>query len=271
MHTNEGSVLPDGSRARHTPSHLARTARRRSMVPSGRRGARGDPQSLFQYTTLARSPMAGVDGVLTATAQISFQAAEHGDLRDVDRVLTELAGDPRPESRAWQLALEAVRWSFDPSRGPAPRLDAGQGPRFCASRRANSLSSLHRDGASRILLIRSAPSRRRGSGLHTELDAGRAAPLEVAVMWPLPRPCSGGASSSENWRVWTRRRRQSPMRHRARRTVRGPCRGDGRVGPCSWLSRREAWSEAIELGAAQAARAWPRRRLFHTERIPTAA
>ncbi|HVY37182.1 MAG TPA: helix-turn-helix transcriptional regulator [Polyangia bacterium] len=71
--------------------------------------------------------MAGVDGVLTAIARVSYQAAEHGDLREVDRVMAELdaaeAASPPAgaEARAWRLALETIRWSFDPSRGRAPR------------------------------------------------------------------------------------------------------------------------------------------------------
>jgi hypothetical protein len=133
--------------------------------------------------------MAGVDGVLTATAQISFQAAEHGDRRDVDRVLTELTGDPRPESRAWQMALEAVRWSFDLSRGPAPRLDAardlGSAPaaapilcRVCTVMERVAFCSFDRPLLSEWI------------GLHTKLDAdARAAgspadlALATALLW----------------------------------------------------------------------------------------
>lgn len=64
--------------------------------------------------------MAGVDGVLTAAARMSFQSAEHGDLRSVDALASRLSGSLAPEERAWGMALEAVRWSFDPGRGSAP-------------------------------------------------------------------------------------------------------------------------------------------------------
>ncbi|MES1204812.1 MAG: helix-turn-helix transcriptional regulator [Pseudomonadota bacterium] len=67
--------------------------------------------------------MAGVDGVLTAIARVSYQAAEHGDLREADSVMAQLeaagAADEAAgaEARAWRLALETVRWSFDPRHG----------------------------------------------------------------------------------------------------------------------------------------------------------
>jgi hypothetical protein len=67
--------------------------------------------------------MAGVDGVLTATARMSFQAAEHGDLRGIDTLLTRLSGTEAPELRAWRLALEAVRWSLDPEGSRPPSLE----------------------------------------------------------------------------------------------------------------------------------------------------
>jgi len=78
--------------------------------------------------------MPGVDGVLTAIARVSYQAAEHGDLREVDRVMVQLADaaagatPAKPavaaEERAWRLALEAIRWSFDPRLGSAPKPQA---------------------------------------------------------------------------------------------------------------------------------------------------
>jgi DNA-binding transcriptional ArsR family regulator len=70
--------------------------------------------------------MAGVDGVLTATAQMSFHAAERGDLRNIGRFVADLKKEGPPESRAWRLALEAVHWSFDPAAGPAPRLESAR-------------------------------------------------------------------------------------------------------------------------------------------------
>jgi hypothetical protein len=77
--------------------------------------------------------MAGVDGVLTTAARISFQSAEHGDLRGLDTLVSHLSGSLAPEDRAWRLALETVRWSFDARRGSAPlaieaRLMAESGP-----------------------------------------------------------------------------------------------------------------------------------------------
>jgi hypothetical protein len=65
--------------------------------------------------------MAGLDGVLTATARISFQSAEHGDLRGLDALVSQLSGSLAPGDRAWRMALETIRWSFDPRRGSAPR------------------------------------------------------------------------------------------------------------------------------------------------------
>lgn len=64
--------------------------------------------------------MARVDGVLTAAARMTFQRAEHGDLRGVDALMSQLSGSLAPEDRAWQLALGAVRWAFDPMRAAAP-------------------------------------------------------------------------------------------------------------------------------------------------------
>jgi hypothetical protein len=85
-----------------------------------------DPRLLFKCTALADETMAGVEGTLTATARIAFQAAEHGDLRRLRTLLEKLAGVPVPEIQAWRLALEALRWSFEPRRAPAPRLDEVQ-------------------------------------------------------------------------------------------------------------------------------------------------
>jgi hypothetical protein len=67
--------------------------------------------------------MADADDVLTAAARISFQAAEHGDFRGFDQLLPRLAQGRAPESRAWRLALAAIRGSFDPARAPAPTLE----------------------------------------------------------------------------------------------------------------------------------------------------
>lgn len=66
--------------------------------------------------------MAGVDGVLTAAARISFQSAEHGNLRGLDTLVSQLSGSVAPGERSWGMALEAVRWSFDTARGSAPSL-----------------------------------------------------------------------------------------------------------------------------------------------------
>jgi hypothetical protein len=66
--------------------------------------------------------MAGVDGVLTAAARTSFQSAEHGDLRGLDPLVSHLSGSVAPGDRGWGMALEAVRWSFDTTRGSAPSI-----------------------------------------------------------------------------------------------------------------------------------------------------
>lgn len=66
--------------------------------------------------------MAGVDGALTATARISFQSAEHGDLRGLDALVSHLSGSLAPAARAWKMALETIRWSFDARQGSAPRV-----------------------------------------------------------------------------------------------------------------------------------------------------
>ena len=68
--------------------------------------------------------MAGVDGVLTAIARVTYLAAEHGELRETDRVMAQLKASGAPEERAWQLSLEAIRWSLDPVRAPQPRPQA---------------------------------------------------------------------------------------------------------------------------------------------------
>jgi hypothetical protein len=69
--------------------------------------------------------MAGAEEVLTAAARISVQAAEHGDLRGIDRLLAQLAEHPGPEARAWTLALETALWVFQPQRR-APALEAAR-------------------------------------------------------------------------------------------------------------------------------------------------
>ncbi len=74
--------------------------------------------------------MPGVEAVLTAIARISYLAAEHGDLRNIDGVMAQLDAAARTsppqtataaEERAWRLALETIRWSFDPRQGRVPR------------------------------------------------------------------------------------------------------------------------------------------------------
>ena len=45
--------------------------------------------------------MAGAKEVLTVAARISFLAAEHGDLREIDRVLAQLAGRGGSEDRTF--------------------------------------------------------------------------------------------------------------------------------------------------------------------------
>jgi hypothetical protein len=57
---------------------------------------------------------------------MTLQGAEHGDLRAIEGVLAQLATQPGPESRAWTLALETVRWSYQPSRRSAPELHAAR-------------------------------------------------------------------------------------------------------------------------------------------------
>ena len=55
--------------------------------------------------------MAGVDAVLTAIARVSFQAAEHGDLREVDRVMAQLnaAAPVNPTVAAEERAQPKLR------------------------------------------------------------------------------------------------------------------------------------------------------------------
>jgi hypothetical protein len=66
--------------------------------------------------------MANAEQVLTAAARISFAAGEHGNFRGTDSLLADLGKLSGPQSEACRLALRAIRWSFDPSTGPAPQL-----------------------------------------------------------------------------------------------------------------------------------------------------
>ena len=71
----------------------------------------------------ADKAMANADNVLTAAARVTCQAAERGDLRELDALLPRLAGAKEPELRAWDFVLRAIRWSFDPSHDPTPDAD----------------------------------------------------------------------------------------------------------------------------------------------------
>ena len=59
--------------------------------------------------------MTNVDEVLTAAARISFVAGEHGNFRGVDPLLARLAAMSGPHPQVWNLALRAIRWSFEPA------------------------------------------------------------------------------------------------------------------------------------------------------------
>lgn len=64
--------------------------------------------------------MADADDVLTAAARVTFQSAEHGDLRGLDLLIPRLVGRGSPEVGAWRVALRAIRWSLDPASSEAP-------------------------------------------------------------------------------------------------------------------------------------------------------
>jgi hypothetical protein len=66
--------------------------------------------------------MPNAEEVLTAAARISFAAGEHGNFRGIDALLGKLASMPNPLPQAWNLALRAIRWSFDPTAAPAPEV-----------------------------------------------------------------------------------------------------------------------------------------------------
>ena len=56
--------------------------------------------------------MAGVDAVLTAIARVSYQAAEHGDLREVDRVMAQLDAAGAAAGANTAVAAEERAWSW---------------------------------------------------------------------------------------------------------------------------------------------------------------
>jgi hypothetical protein len=59
------------------------------------------------------------DGPIAA-ANLSFEAARHGNFGGFDALLPRLAGSGAPADQAWAFALCAIRWSFDPRGIPAP-------------------------------------------------------------------------------------------------------------------------------------------------------
>lgn len=93
------------------------------MYVAGRSsGAAKSPTSIPSlYQLPGGGFMTRADDLLTAVARNSFEAAEHGDLRGIERLLEQLADRPGPDMCAWRLSLEAVLWAFQPDR-PVPEL-----------------------------------------------------------------------------------------------------------------------------------------------------
>jgi hypothetical protein len=57
---------------------------------------------------------------LIAKATAAFGSGEHGDFRGFDAIWEELRAASDTTLRAWRLALQAIRWSFDPGFCPPP-------------------------------------------------------------------------------------------------------------------------------------------------------
>jgi hypothetical protein len=57
---------------------------------------------------------------LIAKATAAFGAGEHGDFRGFDAIWEELRAAGDTTLRGWRLALQAIRWSFDPGFCPPP-------------------------------------------------------------------------------------------------------------------------------------------------------
>ena len=57
---------------------------------------------------------------LIAKATAAFGAGEHGDFRGFDAIWEELRAASDTALRGWRLALQAIRWSFDPGFCPPP-------------------------------------------------------------------------------------------------------------------------------------------------------
>ncbi len=71
--------------------------------------------------------IANADEVLATAARVSFAAGEHGNFRGIDPLLAKFGPDPRPQPRAWGLALRAIRWSFDPAAATVPNVSEARG------------------------------------------------------------------------------------------------------------------------------------------------
>ena len=57
---------------------------------------------------------------LTAKAATAFGSGEHGDFRGFEPIWEDLRAAADTTLRAWRLALQAIRWSFDPGFCAAP-------------------------------------------------------------------------------------------------------------------------------------------------------
>ena len=61
--------------------------------------------------------------ILTAAARIALSAASHGDFRGFGRTVADLESSGTPVHQAWCVALESMRWSFEPAAARPPTID----------------------------------------------------------------------------------------------------------------------------------------------------
>ena len=66
--------------------------------------------------------MSSAEKILTASARIAFSAASHGDFRGFGRAIADLESSGSLAHQAWRVALECMKWSFEPLAARSPTI-----------------------------------------------------------------------------------------------------------------------------------------------------
>ncbi len=66
--------------------------------------------------------MSSGEKILTAAARMALSAALHGDFRGFGSAIADLENSGTPAHQAWRIALESMRWSFEPFAARPPTI-----------------------------------------------------------------------------------------------------------------------------------------------------